>query len=398
MSEDKPEEKKEQVEATKPPEAPAKDAVIGATPQQNRWKLMEKAHYLDQDESATGLFYKPGQASESTGKFGIEGLEDEAPKRNANGTTYQVHRAEASQAIRGLDPLSKPMTESAFQSSVKMQIQATQVPEVSSAVDPKEALKYTGKVMESGVAVVRQAQSHMAQPNAINNDLTNAAMHYGQSPYQFNQDLLTAGAAAMERLDKPMTAEERAGIAGALMPMFFFDGHSKPVETEVVQQMKLEEMSAEQLKALGIERKEMSMSAFPEELRDLPLTKAEPELLEAVGAKNRTIEIAKPGSDLEKHLDSIPAEASVFITEPTAPDIILLRPKPNKIAVLEEFFHGTQRRIGSLRDQERVILEVHVKDFMIRHRKLLGLSDHDVEMLEALKAKELDRAEMQGHR
>ncbi|TXI95732.1 MAG: hypothetical protein E6Q34_02475 [Burkholderiaceae bacterium] len=94
----------------------------------------------------------------------------------------------------------------------------------------------------------------------------------------------------------------------------------------------------------------------------------------------------------------MPAEASVFVTGPLEADIILLRENPSKIAALEEFLHGTQRQIANLKDQDRVILELHVKDFMIRHRRMLGLSDEDVQMLEALKLEELKRAEMQGYR
>lgn len=396
MSTEKPEERKEKVEASKPPEAPAKEAVIGETPQQDRWKQMEKAHYLEQDESATGLFYKPGEASKSTGKFGIDGLE-EAPRRNANGTSYQVHRATASQAMQGLDPLSKPMTESAFQSSVKMQIQATQVPEVSPAVDPKEALKYAGKVMESGVAVVRQAESHMTQANAINNDLINAAIHYSQSPYQLNQDLLTAGTAAIERLDKPMTVEQRAGIAGALMPMFFFDGHTKPVETEVAQQMKLEEMSADQLKALGIERVEMHMPSVPEHLQHLEYQKATPELIQAVESKGRTVSIGAPGSPLWDHLEAVGAEAKV--TYPGCMDIVM-RQGAKKAALLEEFLHGTQAKIGIFDSPEipYQFAEIHVKDFMVRHSRLLGLNENDLVLLKELKRLEIEKLNRQGFR
>lgn len=74
------------------------------------------------------------------------------------------------------------------------------------------------------------------------------------------------------------------------------------------------------------------------------------------------------------------------------------RENPSKIAVLEEFLHGTQTKLSSLQDLDKIILELHVKDFMIRHRKLLGLSDADVQMLEALKLEELKRANMQGYR
>lgn len=267
MSEDKPEEKREQTEAKKPPEAPAKEAVIGASPQQDRWKQMERAHYLEQDESATGLFRKPGQASESTGKFGIDGLE-KAPAQNADGTPYKVYKQEAGQAVQGLDPILKPMTESAFQSSVKMQIQATQVPEVTKSVTAEGALKYTSTVMEAGAQAVRHTENHLAKPGAINRDLLDMAIAGSKAPGYLSdtervkkdfQSLLTGAAQkvdeVVQQIDKPMKAEERAKMAGALLPLFFFEGGKEPIDQKVVQEMKLEQMTEEELKALRIERK-----------------------------------------------------------------------------------------------------------------------------------------------
>lgn len=47
---------------------------------------------------------------------------------------------------------------------------------------------------------------------------------------------------------------------------------------------------------------------------------------------------------------------------------------------------------------EDVILEIDVKDFMVRHRKLLGLSNNDVKVLEALKEGEIEKAAQKGLR
>lgn len=54
-----------------------RSAVIGDTGNQARWNRAQQAHYLGQDESATDLFYKAGDAANSTGKFAIDGLDEE---------------------------------------------------------------------------------------------------------------------------------------------------------------------------------------------------------------------------------------------------------------------------------------------------------------------------------
>jgi hypothetical protein len=69
---------------------------------------------------------------------------------------------------------------------------------------------------------------------------------------------------------------------------------------------------------------------------------------------------------------------------------ILLRKNPSKAAILEEFLHGTQYKLGIIKGTgDRAFGEAHVKDFMIRHRKLLGLSDADVDILKTLMDKGL---------
>lgn len=115
---------------------------------------------------------------------------------------------------------------------------------------------------------------------------------------------------------------------------------------------------------------------------------ASPELLSAV-SKKRDVVIAQPGSEELRMLDYFGAEASVGGANNTH---ILLRQNPSKPALLEEFLHGTQQRLGitdQLGTSGMGSAETHVKDFMIRHQKMLGLGDEDVKILQTLKDKGL---------
>ena len=115
---------------------------------------------------------------------------------------------------------------------------------------------------------------------------------------------------------------------------------------------------------------------------------ASQELLTAVGSK-RSLLIAQPGSEELRMLDYFGAEASVSGVNNSS---ILLRQNPSKAAVLEEFLHGTQSRLGvvdRLGTSGYGSAETHVKDFMIRHQGMLGLSDEDVRILQVLKDKGL---------
>lgn len=58
----------------------------------------------------------------------------------------------------------------------------------------------------------------------------------------------------------------------------------------------------------------------------------------------------------------------------------LFRRDARHIEVLEEFLHNTQKRLGILA-WPYPRFEIHVKDFMIRHRRLLNISDCDVDTL-----------------
>ncbi|HWL09446.1 MAG TPA: RHS repeat-associated core domain-containing protein, partial [Planctomicrobium sp.] len=121
----------------------------------------------------------------------------------------------------------------------------------------------------------------------------------------------------------------------------------------------------------------------------LGVERATPELLDTMRRHGRRITIATEGSDELRMLDYFGAEASVGGEDMMS---IILRPNPSKAAVLEEFLHGTQHQIGIIDKLGRTGLgsaETHVKDFMIRHQKLLGLSKEDVRILQILRDKGL---------
>jgi RHS repeat-associated protein len=60
---------------------------------------------------------------------------------------------------------------------------------------------------------------------------------------------------------------------------------------------------------------------------------------------------------------------------------VYLRPDARKIEVLEEFLHGTQDKLGLMDKLGYPGYEVHVKQFMLRHQKMLGIGDADASVL-----------------
>jgi hypothetical protein len=98
--------------------------------------------------------------------------------------------------------------------------------------------------------------------------------------------------------------------------------------------------------------------------------RASQELLKMMEAHGRTIKIAEEGSEELRYLDHMAAEANVGGPGHTH---ILLRPNPSRIGAMEEFLHGTQDRLGIIDRLGQDGAEAHVKDFMARHSKLLGL-------------------------
>ena len=111
------------------------------------------------------------------------------------------------------------------------------------------------------------------------------------------------------------------------------------------------------------------------------IEKASDDLLNAISSKDRVIKYASEGSEEMRYLDYIGAEANVGGENMNH---ILLRSEPSKAGVLEEFLHGTQHKLGIIEKLGTAAAETHVKSFMIRHQKMLGLMDADVNILQRL--------------
>lgn len=345
-------------------------------------------------------------------KFEITGLPDQTKPV----TVYEMIPGQALEP-----PPSVPLNDSEFQSTVKLNVQITNVPEVSACLTAEEALQYANQLFEAGAQAVRPIKEHLSQPSAVNNDLiaiSNAALnhlsqpnainnallavanHFAQSPDQFNNDFAAVLGPAVAQIDHPLTPSERAAIAGEIMPMFFFEGNVKePIHPETAQQLGLEGMSQAELTALGVRRAapdaaDLHMPEVPQHLKHLELQKASAELLQNMENKGRKITLARPGSEDMQYLQHIKADGCAMLPDNMN---ILLKENGSKIAALEEFLHGTQKRLGVIeRVEDRGMAEVHVKEFMIRHARLLGLTENDVSVLEVLRHKELDRLTGKG--
>lgn len=105
------------------------------------------------------------------------------------------------------------------------------------------------------------------------------------------------------------------------------------------------------------------------------------ELLDAIRRKGRSIVFATAGSEESRLLKYFGANANAG--GPQATHLILL-PDARKVEALEEFLHGTQQKIGFINREGVPAAEVHVKRFMIRHARLLGLNKQDVDALQQM--------------
>jgi hypothetical protein len=124
------------------------------------------------------------------------------------------------------------------------------------------------------------------------------------------------------------------------------------------------------------------MPEVPEHLRHLKLQEAGAELLDAMRAKGREFVFAELGSEEYRYLQVQRVEAATGRGDMMH---ILMKQNPSKIAALEEFLHGTQKRIGLIEKIGEEVAEVRVKEFMLRHPRLLGLTDNELTVLESLR-------------
>lgn len=96
-------------------------------------------------------------------------------------------------------------------------------------------------------------------------------------------------------------------------------------------------------------------------------------LLDKLTARGYAIDQSE---EIQEYLTFRQANAATFFQKD-----LLLRPDVRKIEVLEEYLHNVQRQVGLTDRLSSWELEIHVKEFMVRHRALLGISDADVEWL-----------------
>lgn len=277
----------EQKTVEKTPEKVVVSGLISGQPNQEvHDKAFEQLHKNDKtlsepdmiamNDGETVAEYKARVAQIQANRFGFFDSADE--RTNDAGTTAagktKIHEYPARQALEPLPGLSPTMQKEPFDSSVKANVQITNVPEVSEAVTGEVLGKYAEAVLENAAAAVHQIENHLAQPNAVNSDFLKLGQsaaempgHFAQSPEQLNKDVQAIVNNTTAQIDKPLDPEERAKMAGMMLPMFFFEGGKEPINPETVEQMGLDGMSEAELETLRIERRVEVLEEGTEEKR-----------------------------------------------------------------------------------------------------------------------------------
>ena len=181
-----------------------------------------------------------------------------------------VYEKPALQAVQPMPPVDDSLSGGPFDSSQKLNVQITNVPEISQGVFTGDSLNYLSAYTNSGAIAfstpVITLLEHMAHPGAFNSDALNTLNHFSQSPNQLNSDAQAVvgkandfAAKISDEISQPMSVDERAKMAGSFMPIFFLPGN-KALNPEVSKQMGLETKSAEELEKLGIKRVEVPVN------------------------------------------------------------------------------------------------------------------------------------------
>lgn len=102
----------------------------------------------------------------------------------------------------------------------------------------------------------------------------------------------------------------------------------------------------------------------------------DPKLLESLRKRGYDID---QSAEAVRYLDARGANAATFGNKD-----ILARPDARHVEIVEEYLHNVQRQIGltdRLTPGATGGLEIHAKDFMVRHHRMLGISQRDAEWL-----------------
>jgi len=199
----------EQSAVEKTPEAALVSGVVAAQPNQKVFgeansiahandKTLSEPDMIAMNDGETVAEYKARVAQIQANRFGFYDSAQEKTSDAGAGVAggAKIHEHPAKQAVEPLPGLSPTMQKTPFDSSVKVNVQITNVPEVSEAVQHEVLGKYAEVVLENAAAAVRQIENHLAQPNAINSDfrkigqwMSEGPGHFAQSSEQLNKDV-----------------------------------------------------------------------------------------------------------------------------------------------------------------------------------------------------------------
>jgi hypothetical protein len=217
-----------QITQAQTPEHIRTDGVIRSTKEEALWEKMNARHILGKHESATDLMCIT-DADKAKSK-----LEIYDPKAEAKGPSV-IEKA-ATQAMEQIPPVPDWIKNAPDASPVVLNIQITNVPEVSKGVAPQQWMQHLDTTFAAGAQAVKPIEQWMATPNAVNNALVgvgqaldNAVNYYADTPVdQVASDVHDALSSAGDVLDRTFsfahTSKERAKTAGDIMPLVFTDG------------------------------------------------------------------------------------------------------------------------------------------------------------------------------
>jgi hypothetical protein len=182
---------------------------------------------------------------------------------------FTIHEQAVSEAVERIPPLSDTLKAAPYSSWTKLNVQISNVPEVSKAVMGGDILRSFKTAAQTGADAISPIVHYIGTPAAIKEDLIRARRilmgipkYFAQNPDVIMTDIEDAvkgtiqqAADLSEQVDKPMTAEHRAQMSGSLALFVLTDGQL--IGRRSATSMELDQMTEEQLTKLGIKRYEM---------------------------------------------------------------------------------------------------------------------------------------------
>lgn len=218
--------------------------------------------HTDVDLASTSVEQWQGISRLSNPDAGMVAAQDSV---NQHFGSVQIFEAPAGQAVEAMPQVSRTLLTGAYDSCVKLNVQITNVPEVSQPVNPQKLIHHLDAMLAAGATAVRPVERWLATPNAVNTAfisvgpaLDNAVNYYANTPgdqvvkdAQFTVN--SAGEALETTIGHALTPEERAKVTGSIMPLFFFEGNVRePIQPEAVRQLSLDGLKESELSELGI--------------------------------------------------------------------------------------------------------------------------------------------------